>query len=399
MATPDAAAQPQSESDLISALSNLVPLFEDNAAQAERDRKPVDAVMHAVEATGAYRYFVPKRFGGYEFSLPGFMEIGMALGTGCVSTAWVTTFCMEHNWLLSLYAREAQEDIFGRQPYIIAPGSLAPNGKAVPVEGGYRVTGRWQWGTGVMHADWAMVGALTPNPDAAGDSPMLCMYVCPIADVEVLDTWYVEGMVGTGSNDIAVNDVFVPAHRMVNLALVRDGTSPGALWHDSATYRMPMMPVLGLTAAAPAVGAAAKAVDLFEERLQGRTVYGTQSKQSERAMAQARLANARVEVASIRTQIRQTAAEVSAWGENRDPCPELERARLRLNIAHIVRRSRNVVRDCVEACGASAHFLDNPLQRLQRDLNTLSCHTVFDMDVGSELYGRLLLGLPANAPV
>ena len=68
-----------------------------------------------------------------------------------MSTAWVTTFCMEHNWLLGLYNQEAQDDIFGSQPYIIAPGALAPNGTATPVEGGYQVTGRWEWGTGVMH--------------------------------------------------------------------------------------------------------------------------------------------------------------------------------------------------------------------------------------------------------
>jgi alkylation response protein AidB-like acyl-CoA dehydrogenase len=162
---------------------------------------------------------------------------------------------------------------------------------------------------------------------------------------------------------------------------------------------MPMLPVLGLTATAPAVGAATKAVQLFHERLQGKTVYGTTTRQSDKPLAQARLGHAQVEVDSIRRQLMQIATEVTQWGETDELCPALERCRLRLDIAHLVRRSRNVVRDVVEACGASAHFLDNPLQRLQRDLNTLSCHTVFDMDVSSELYGRLLLGLPANAPV
>ena len=390
-------AEHLTEQALIAALVELAPLLEENAAQAEKQRKPVDEVMAAIENTGAYKYFVPKRFGGYEYSLLGFMEIGMALGAACVSTAWVTTFCMEHNWLLSLFGRQAQEDIFGQQPYIIAPGALAPNGKAVPVDGGYRVTGRWQWGTGVMHADWAMVGAMAPEPD--GDGMMLGMFALPINEVEVIDTWYIDGMVGTGSNDIAVDDVFIPAHRMVNLADVRDGSSPGAQWHNSATYKMPMLPVLGLTATAPAVGAATKAVALFRERLQGKTVYGTTTKQSDKPMAQARLGHTQVEVDSIRSQLLQIAGEVTRWGETDDLCPPLERCRLRLNIGHVVQRSRNVVRDVVEACGASAHFLDNPLQRLQRDLNTLSCHTVFDMDVSSELYGRLLLGLPANAPV
>lgn len=93
------------------------------------------------------------------------------------------------------------------------------------------------------------------------------------------------------------------------------------------------------------------------------------------------------------------AKNVRAWGVSGETCPELERARLRVEIGHVVKRSRDLVRDVVEACGASAHFLDNPLQRMQRDLNTLSCHTVFDLDLASEIYGRLLLGLPANAPI
>ncbi|MEM7017702.1 MAG: acyl-CoA dehydrogenase family protein, partial [Pseudomonadota bacterium] len=167
-------------------------------------------------------------------------------------------------------------------------------------------------------------------------------------------------------------------------------------WHNSATYKMPMIPVLGLTAASPAVGAAAKAVNLFRQRLQGRTVYGTTAKQSDKPLAQARLGHAQVEVDSIRQQLLYTAKEVSQWGETNEPCPDQEVARLRLQIAHIVARSRNVVRDVVEACGASAHFLDNPLQRAQRDLNTLSCHTFFDMDVSSEMYGRLLLDVESN---
>jgi alkylation response protein AidB-like acyl-CoA dehydrogenase len=385
------------EAGLVERLAALAPMVADQAATAERERKPVDAVMRAIEETGAYRWFVPRCYGGYEYSLSSFMDVGMILGEACTSTAWVTTFCMEHNWLLALYDGAAQDDIFGSQPYIIAPGTLSPGGKAVAVDGGYRVTGRWQWGTGVMHADWVMVAALTPV--AYQEGPALCMYVLPRREAEVIDTWQVEGMVGTGSNDIAVTDVFVPAHRMVDLAAVRDGTSPGSRVHDTPLYRMPMLPVLGLTAAAPLVGAARRAVALFEERMAGRTVYGTTSKQSERALAQSRLAHAKVEIGSIVNQLRHVAREVEAWGEASGPCPDLERARQRVALGQLVRRSRNVVRDVVEACGASAHFLDNPLQRILRDLNTASCHTVFDLDVSTENYGRLLVGLPANAPV
>jgi 3-hydroxy-9,10-secoandrosta-1,3,5(10)-triene-9,17-dione monooxygenase len=385
------------EQELIARVKALVPMLEQHADQAERERKPVDAVMKAIEDTGVYRYFVPKAYGGYEFSLEGFMDLGMALGEGCLSTAWVVTFCMEHNWLLGLYDKEAQDDIFGRQPYIIAPGALAPKGQAVPVEGGYRVSGRWEWGTGVMHADWVMVGALTPGDDP--QRPELCMYLIPRGEVEVVDTWQMAGMVGTGSNDIEVNDVFVPGHLRVNLMDLRAGESPGAQVHDSPTYRMPMLPVLGLTAAAPAVGCARKAVKLFRERLQGRTVYGTATRQGERGVAQVRMGLVEAAIRETEIQLVTLAREVSEWGASGEPCPELERAALRVRIGRVVRNSRDIVRDVVEASGAHAHFLHNPLQRALRDVHTLSCHTVFDLDIAAENYGRLLLGFPANSPV
>lgn len=385
------------EQELVERIRDLVPMLEAHAAQAESERKPVDGVMQAIEATGCYKYFVPKRYGGYEFSLETFMDIGMLLGEGCLSTGWVITFCMEHNWLLGLYNQQAQDDIFGKQPYIIAPGALAPKGTATPVDGGYRIKGRWEWGTGVMHADWVMVGALTPTEDP--DKPDLCMYLIPRDQVNVIDTWHVAGMVGTGSNDIEVNDVVVPGHFKQSIIGMRDGTSPGAEFHDTPTYRMPMMPVLGLTAAAPAVGAARKSVALFRERLLRRDVYGTQEKQSQRALSQARLAHAQVAAENAQTLLKSIARRVTEWGESGERCEAEERAHLRLQIAAVVRQARDVVRDVVEASGAHAHFLESPLQRSLRDLHTLSCHTVFDMDVGAELYGRLMLGLAPNAPV
>ena len=383
------------EAELINNIKHLTPLLEAHAEEAEQYRKPVDSVMKAIEDTQAYRYFVPRKYGGFEFSLEGFMDIGLALGAADLSTAWVVTFCMEHNWLLGLYNEEAQEHIFGKHPYIIAPGALAPKGRATPVDGGFRVTGHWEWGTGVMHANWVLVGAFTDHDGP----PELCMYALPIEDARVVDTWHMSGMVGTGSNDIVVEDAFVPGCLRQNLMDMRAGNSPGAALHQTSIFRMPMLPVLGLTAAAPAVGCAIRTVDRFRERLQERTVYGTQDKQGERALAQSRLAHLTVRAKHTEMTLKHIAHDVAALGESGEVCPDLERAELRVRIGHVVREARNIVREVVEASGAHAHNLSNPLGRALRDLETLSCHTVFDLDISTESYGRLLLGLPSNTPL
>ncbi len=383
------------ERELIDQLTSLVPMLEEHAEAAERGRKPVDSVMKAIEETQAYRYFVPKKYGGFEFSLEGFMDIGVTLGAADVSTAWVVTFCMEHNWLIGLFNPDAQEHIFGKQPYLIAPGALAPKGLATKVDGGYRLSGHWEWGTGVMHADWVLVAALTDHDGP----PELCMYALPMADVSILDTWQMSGMAGTGSNDILVEDAFVPECLRQNLTELRAGDSPGAQYHQTPTFRMPMLPVLGLTAAAPAVGCAIRTVERFKERLQERTVYGTQDKQSERALAQSRLAHLTVRAKTLNTTLKQIARDVTTWGESREICPDIERAELRVRIGHVVREARNIVREVVEVSGAHAHNMSNPFGRALRDLETLSCHTVFDLDIATESYGRLLLGLPSNTPL
>jgi alkylation response protein AidB-like acyl-CoA dehydrogenase len=248
-----------------------------------------------------------------------------------------------------------------------------------------------------MHANYVLVGALTPASDS--DQPNLCMFILPKEEARVIDTWHVSGMIGTGSNDIEVMDVFVPAHLCQNIAEMRDGRSPGAVFHGTPTYAMPMLPVLGLTAAAPAVGGAKRAVRLFLERLTERTVYGTTSKQAEKPMAQIRLGLLSERVEALETRLKQVARLVTSWGESGKACPDLERARIRVQIGMIVRQARDIVRDVVEASGAHAHFLDNPLQRIHRDVHTLSCHTVFDLDVSAEIYGRLQLGLTANGPI
>ena len=383
------------ERDLIDSLTSLVPMIEKHAGESERLRKPLDSVMKAIEDTQAYRYFVPKKYGGFEFGLESFMDIGVVLGAADISTAWVVTFCMEHNWLIGLYNQQAQDHIFGQQPYIIAPGVLAPRGKATKVEGGYRLSGHWEWGTGIMHADWVLVGALTDHDGP----PEVCMYALPIADARVVDTWQMSGMAGTGSNDIIVENAFVPGHLRENLTELRAGDSPGAQYHKSSTYRMPMLPVLGLTAAAPAVGCAKQTVVRFRERLHERTVYGTRDKQSERALAQSRLAHLTVRVKTAEIMLKSIAKDVANWGKSGMICPDVERAELRVRIGHVVRESRNIVREVVEVSGAHAHNISNPFGRALRDLETLSCHTVFDLDIATESYGKLLLGLPSNSPL
>jgi alkylation response protein AidB-like acyl-CoA dehydrogenase len=131
------------------------------------------AVAHS-EATGVFRAYVPRRFGGYEIDIDTFIDIGTALGSACTSTGWVTTFCMEHNWLLAHFDPEGQEALLGKRAYVLAPGSISPNGRAKAVDGGHVLNGRWSWTTGVMHADWVILSGVITHEDRRPEARLFC---------------------------------------------------------------------------------------------------------------------------------------------------------------------------------------------------------------------------------
>ncbi|MEJ2089581.1 MAG: hypothetical protein P8Y69_14150 [Gammaproteobacteria bacterium] len=165
-----AVAEAQPLDGLLERVRAVVPLIADRAASAERERKPDDEVIEALKATSVFRSFVPRQYGGYEIDLDLFVDIGISIAEACPSTEWVTTFYMEHNWLLGLFSNELQDEVFTAAPFILAPGSINPkSGAVVPKGDGYELSGRWKFATGIVHADWVLLSAMLENE---GDEPV-----------------------------------------------------------------------------------------------------------------------------------------------------------------------------------------------------------------------------------
>jgi alkylation response protein AidB-like acyl-CoA dehydrogenase len=339
-------------------------------------------VIEALKATGVFRSFVPTRFGGYEIDLELFADVGIAVSEACASTGWITTFYMEHNWLLGFFPPEVQEQVFARQPYVLAPGSVNPNdGTATPKGDGYALSGHWRFGTGIVHADWVLLsGRIASEP--AGPPRM---FLVRPGDVEVRDTWHVDGMVATGSRDIVANGVHVPEGYVSLLGPPAAGAQAGYL------ARIPVAPMLSLTAAIPSVGAARRAVELFRQLARERVLFGTRKLQAQRASAQIRLARAAARVRAAETVLRAVARGVTAHARGGPQLSLGDQIQLRLTLADVVHDSRGVVRAVMDGSGASVHYLDHELQRIHRDVQMMSAHTVFDLDLVAEQCGRVLL--------
>jgi 3-hydroxy-9,10-secoandrosta-1,3,5(10)-triene-9,17-dione monooxygenase len=361
------------------------------AQEAEELRRLPAATVAELNESGFTELLKPARYGGQQADFRAIFDPVRRMAHGCASTAWTAAFYTLHNWMLALFDEQAQIEGFATRPFL-APAPLAPTGRGIPVDGGVRLSGRWSWATGVMDGNWAIVGALCGPDDAI--YPALALL--PADDIAIVDVWHTDGMRATGSNDVVVEDVFVPTHRLVKVTEIYGGTAPGALLHDASVYRWPLVPALALVAAMPAFGAAERVADLYTERLSERVIAYEGSRQKDKPAAQARLAEARVRLRALRGLLADTIERIEEILAAGDPVPRPVRADARLAAAHIVRESRAVIGALLEASGASAHFLSSPLQRAKRDVDVISGHVVFDYDVSRELAGALEIGLKVS---
>lgn len=366
----------------------FVDRLADRAREAEQLRRLPDATLAEVRACGLTELLVPRRFGGQQADFPALLDPVRRMAHGCTSSAWTIGFYALHNWMLALFDEQAQAEAFATRPFL-APAPLAPSGRGLPADGGIRLTGRWSWATGVMAGTWLMVGALC-GPD---DAIYPAMALLPAGDFVVEDVWHTDGMRATGSNDVLVTDAFVPEHRLVRVIDVYRGTAPGAGLHDSATYRWPLVPALALLAAMPALGSAERVLELYAEQLAGRTLAYEGVKQRDKPIAQAHLGEAAVRLRALRALLADTVGTIGDIVETGDAVPMAVRGDARLAAAHLVHESRAVIAALTESSGASAHFLDSPMQRFKRDVDVISGHVVFDYDTSRELAGALHLGM------
>ncbi|MFC5749892.1 acyl-CoA dehydrogenase family protein [Actinomadura rugatobispora] len=377
--------------EIVRRVRDLAPTLTERARAAEDARRLPDETIADLAATGLFGMLVPERFGGSELGFDAMAAACREAGAGCASTGWLSVIYTLHNWMVALFPEEAQAEVWAERPYALIPCTLAPSGTAEPVDGGHRVTGRWSWGSGVVHAGHVLVMALV----TAGDGIEPRLFLLPREDVTVHDVWHTSGMRGTGSNDIEVAGAFVPGHRSVPLAELAEGRAPGSLVHPGALYRTPLVPVFALTGAAPVLGVAEGVLARFTERMRGRVMAYTGERQRDQMSGQIRVASATADLAAARLLLEEAVRDLTdpegADGDGIRSIPR--RARARLVAAHVAGTARRVVNELCAAAGASAQFADSPFQRAQRDMNTISTHVVFDQDAAYALYGRVELGM------
>jgi len=212
--------EPPRFEELLARAEALVPVLRERAPRAEQLRRLPDETIADLHESGLFRMLQPTRVGGSELPYRALFELTAIIGQGCGSTAWVLANLAAHHWLLGMWHPEAQEEIWGQSPdSLISSALIFPRGRARRVEGGYRLSGRWPFSSGVDPSTWNMFGAVVSDEETGENEPR--MFLVPASDYSVIDTWQVIGLAGTGSKDVEGADVFVPAYRTLAIERIK----------------------------------------------------------------------------------------------------------------------------------------------------------------------------------
>jgi len=383
-----------SGAELVARAAALVPALRERARGAEENERIPEETVEDLQAAGLFRAVVPTRFGGHEVGFKYIPQIFRELGRGCTSTAWTMGFLIYHNFQFAHFPEQAQEDVWGERGYSMAPGQVIPSGTATPVEGGFELTGRWGYATGIQHGDWMLLSARI-------DGGYIGRFFLPVSDFEILDTWHVSAMRATGSHDVTLDKVFVPAHRSIQVADLRDGKGPGLARNTGPLWRVPLLTLMVFGAVGPLLGAAEAMLELVTEILANKVGAYTGAKMQNVMPVRMRLAENKVRLDAVRGLFDAKIEFISERIYGGGSLSGEERAEMRLVISYIARECRALVDTLAMMAGSRATYLDSPIQRFQRDINSLAGHAIFEMDHTADLYGGVMMGaeLPDNAMI
>jgi alkylation response protein AidB-like acyl-CoA dehydrogenase len=383
-----------SAEELLRTADRIAIAVRERAPQTERERRVSADIVQLMREGGLFRVLQPRQFGGFEYGFDLFAEIAAKIAAGCPSSGWVGAIGMVHQWFIALFPEQAQRDVWESNPGAIAYGSYAPSGTARPCVGGQLVSGRWPFASGCDNAQWLLLGGKTAAADGALSS---VFFLVDATDCTIEDDWHTMGLEGTGSKTIVLNDVLIPHHRTVSVAELVSGSAPGTKVHNNSLYRVPLLAVLPLCLAAPALGMAQGAFDTFMETTKTRVtrgaVAGGNLRVADFPTVQVRIAEAAGSIDAGRLLLMRDIAETFASVVKDEPVTIDTRIHNRLDHAFATKLFIQAVDVLFQASGGSAVYSSSALQRFWRDIHAAGVHVSLSWDSVAIMYGRHALGL------
>lgn len=369
----------------------LAPFLRERVAQSESGRIVPPEIMNALHQSGLLRSLQPKRWGGMELDVVAAFDISYELARGCASTSWTAVNILIHHWMLALYEEKGQEWIWGKdRQACIASGVAAAQGQACIVEGGFVVSGRWNFSSAVTVSDWNMLAVTVRDDNNKVVDHRLCLL--HKSEYEIVDDWYVLGMRSTGSHTVVAKDVFVPTWRASCMYKTRGGDHPGATVNPGALYRVALPMLAGHIIGGVLVGNAQAALEQTIASVKERSTNYTGVKMRDIQAIQIRVGAAGARIEAARRIIRGEFLEAQELA-NRHEVPDLEtKLRCKRDVAYAVSLCTEAVDILHAMAGANGIYDAYPIQRIFRDAHTGGSHFLFGSDLQFSTWGLHALG-------
>ena len=384
--------------DILARARDMVPILQERSEQAESARRISEETDQAFRDAGFYKIMQPSAYGGLELDFGTQTELAVILAPGCASSAWVASVTACHGWILGMFPPAAQTDVWGKKSDASVASSFLPFGPDIKrVDGGLHINGRWGFSSGVDYCSWAVLTMAVPPSDGSG-KPDAIFAVVPLNECKIVDSWHTTGLSGTGSNDIIVEDAFVPDYRTVDMSLLRGGASPGSEVNPGYLYRLPQRATFSFNLVGTAIGAASGAVQAVISELKSRiTVTGANL--GDLSSVQFRIAEAEAELAAAYALMARNRDEIIRNGKaNHLPSAE-DRARYRRDNAFATRLCVQAVDRVYPITGGRGIAATNAVNRAWRDVHAVSHHIALTWDVSASTSGALAVGAPNPDPL
>ncbi|MDC0033961.1 acyl-CoA dehydrogenase family protein, partial [Alphaproteobacteria bacterium] len=325
-------------------------------------------------------------------------ELAVVLAPACASSAWVASVTACHGWILGMFPPQAQNDVWGKNSDASVASSFLPFGPDIKrVGGGLQINGRWGFSSGVDYCSWAVLTMTVPPINGDGE-PEAMFALVPLNECTIVDTWHTTGLSGTGSNDIIVEDTFVPDHRTVAMAALRGGASPGSEVNPGYLYRLPQRATFSFNLVGTAIGAARGAVQAVISELSRRITVGGANLQG-LSSVQYRIAEAEAELAAAYALMARNRDEIIRNGKADQLLSAEDRGRYRRDNAYSTRLCVQAVDRVYPVTGGRGIAVTNAVNRAWRDVHAVSHHIALTWDVSAATAGALAVGAPNPDPL
>jgi alkylation response protein AidB-like acyl-CoA dehydrogenase len=386
-----------SREELITRARAMIPKLRENQERTEADRRVSDEIFQELLDAELFRVLLPRRYGGLEYGLDTFVDVAYEIARGCGATGWVHSITSKYHLFLGMFPAEAQDDVWGADRRAVTAASFTPTGTVTAVDGGWKLSGRWMYCSGIDNCPWMIVGANVATDD--GSEPTDKGYaLAPTADFGIEDNWQVIGLAGTGSKNAYCEDMFIPAHRFLALEDTMSGRPPGIEVNPGDIYRLPLFAAISASLCAPIMGMARGAHDEFMEATRARVTRGAAlskpAPMAEIPTIQLRLGEASASIDAARLLVDRDCKEIMATLATGDALTQEQRARNKGDLGFATQLSLRAVDRLFEASGGGALFAEGRIQRFWRDIHAGAMHISMNWDAVGALYGRVSLGLP-----